>query len=545
MNFRIDLIWFGDTAAPAAWSLGEVVRLDATPAAVHALVENRLRSSTSDAWLFWDGSLGLPEAKKLESLLAMPGDVWHAGLRLGMAGQPALIDAVASTWMLSCDPDPNIEATSWRLSLRACLIRTGVLRQVGGVRPDFESLAGAALEFGHRLITRGVLIRHLPSLISSPLASTPFTPIPFADELRFVYYRFGKFWTRFALLRAVLEGRVSLAQACKQFRAICRQPKPTEPPPYQHAEPIPTEDFFQARVTVLIPTVDRYPYLRTLLEQLRQQTVPPCQIIVVDQSAAARRDTSLPKDFADLPLQVLYQDQPGQCASRNAGLQLAEGDFVLFLDDDDEVKPQLIEAHLRNLHRFGADVSAGVADEVGAGPLPENFKFIRASDVFPTNNSLIRKSILRRSGLFDLAYNRGQRADGDLGMRLYLSGALMILNSEISVLHHHAPSGGLRLHKARVITYASSRARLNHRQLVSATEIYMAYRYFTRQQLKEMLWHAVLGTFSIRGGKVRKLLKCAISLVCLPHSLWQLRQRHAAAEMMLREFPKIPQLANG
>lgn len=544
MNSRIDLICFGDSVPLAAWSLGEVVRCEATPAAIHELTESQLRSTGSDAWLFWDAALGTPDEKKIAALLANPGDVWHAGLRLGMGGQPPLIDAVASTWMLSCDPDPNIEATSWRLSLRACLIRTEVLRQMGGVRSDFQSLAGASLELGHRLISRGVLIRHLPSLVSNA-APPPPTPIPFEDELRFVYFRFGKFWSRFALLRAVLEGRVSLAEAFGQFRAICGQPKPVEPPPYQHVETIPADDFSKARVTVLIPTVDRYPYLRTLLDQLRQQTVMPCQIIVVDQTAAARRDTSLPKEFTDLPLQVLYQDQPGQCASRNAGLQIANGDYVLFLDDDDEVKPQLIDAHLRNLHRFGADVSAGVADEVGAGPLPDNFKFIRASDVFPTNNSLIRKSILRRSGLFDLAYNRGQRADGDLGMRLYLSGALMILNSEISVLHHHAPSGGLRLHKARVITYASSRAKLNHRQLVSATEIYMAYRYFTRQQLKEMLWHAVLGTFSIRGGKVRKLLKCLISFVCLPHSLWQLRQRHAVAETMLREFPKIPQLANG
>ena len=80
--------------------------------------------------------------------------------------------------------------------------------------------------------------------------------------------------------------------------------------------------------------------------------------------------------------------------------------------------------------------------------LPDAFTLRRASDVFPTNNTMLRKSALRLSGLFDLAYEHGPRADGDLGMRLYLSGARMLLDPEIRVLHHHAPSGGLRTHKA-------------------------------------------------------------------------------------------------
>ncbi|MEJ7712205.1 MAG: hypothetical protein WKF84_20670 [Pyrinomonadaceae bacterium] len=61
--------------------------------------------------------------------------------------------------------------------------------------------------------------------------------------------------------------------------------------------------------------------------------------------------------------------------------------------------------------------------------MPEAFTYLRASDT-PTNNTLIRKDVLSKSGLFDLAYDRGQRADGDLGMRIYLSGAVMILRSE-------------------------------------------------------------------------------------------------------------------
>src|SRR5690606_15510243 len=103
---------------------------------------------------------------------------------------------------------------------------------------------------------------------------------------------------------------------------------------------------------------------------LRAQTVPPHEVVVVDQTPREERDLSYRETFADLPLTVIEQDEPGQCVSRNAGLQTSTGDFVLFIDDDDEIEPDLIERHLHNLERFGCEVSSGVADEAGAGPLP-------------------------------------------------------------------------------------------------------------------------------------------------------------------------------
>jgi glycosyltransferase involved in cell wall biosynthesis len=293
---------------------------------------------------------------------------------------------------------------------------------------------------------------------------------------------------------------------------------------------------------VLIPTLDRYSYLRTLLAQLRQQTIKPLEIVIVDQTARERRDHKLAIDFADLPLEIIYRDQTGQCSSRNEGLRRVRGDYVLFIDDDDEVPPTLIADHLLSLARFRADVSSGVAEEVGAATERPSSIVPRLSDVFPTNNTLVRREVLEKSGLFDLAYERGQRADGDLGMRVYLSGALMILDPQISVLHHHAPSGGLRAHKARVITYASSRQRLGHRQLPSATEIYLARRYFTTRQVREMIWLGILGTFSIHGSAAKKMLKIVAGLIYLPHTIWRVKQHCRQAERMLQQFPKIPGL---
>jgi glycosyltransferase involved in cell wall biosynthesis len=459
-----------------------------------------------------------------------------------MGGLPGLIDFVDPTWMLNRDPPGEIEATSWRLSLRCCIIRTAVLQQLGTVHPEFETLAGASLDMGHRYARRGALPRHLPWLLPAG-KSCQAAAIPFVDELRFVYYQFGSFWMRWALMRAFLSGYVPLRTAVKAWKNISHSHRPKLPEPFDHGSSFATAAAASARVSVLIPTLERYPYLRTLLHQMRTQTIRPHEIIVVDQTSAEDRDGDLPKDFNDLPLKFIYLYQKGQCLSRNAGLNLVQGDFVLCIDDDDEVPPNLIESHLVNLNRFHVDVSCGVANEVKSGPLPWDFTFIRASDVFPTNITLIKLRVLERSGLFDLAYNKLARADGDLGTRIYLSGALMVLNPEISVLHHHAPAGGLRVHKARVITYASSRRSLSQRHLPSKSEIYLAKRYFTGRQVREDLWLRAFGTFSLQGSRLRQGVKFIMGAVLLPHTWSTIKRREREAEQMLQEYPQIPTLS--
>lgn len=543
MKPKIDLILLGPRDGNIQWSLGEIRITEPTPCAVAKMVREFVYGSEANAWLFWDPDLGSPDAGLVEQALALPGDLWHAGLLLGMGKQPDLLNCASPTWMLNRDPDLDIVGTSWRLSLRACLVRTEVLRQIGGPRPGFEGLEAASLEMGHRCVTRGVLPRHVPWLLPSPPSTIPKVQLSRADELRFMHYRFGRFWSHWALLRAVWTGRIGLATAARTRKRVYSEAAPAEPLPYVRVNGISATKPAFGPVTVLIPTVDRYPYLRVLLNQFREHTIRPLEIIIVDQTAAERRDTTLAQDFKDLPLHVIYLDKAGQCSSRNTGLGIARGDFILLIDDDDEIPANLIESHLENLQRFNADVSCGVANEVGAGALPENFTLIRHADVFPANNSLIRREVLEGSGLFDLAYEKGARADHDLGMRIYLSGALMVLNPEITVLHHHAPQGGLRTHKARVITYARSRNSILIRQLPPPTEIYLARRFFSEEQVREMLWQHVVGTFSIRGGIGRKLLKVIAGFVFLPSTLWQVSKKYKIATDMLSRYPSIPRMS--
>lgn len=541
---RVDLLWIGSSEiSPPAWKLGLVFPVAARPEQLAAAVASR--EPGADAYLFWDAALGAPEEASVRAVMDIPGDVWHGGLSLGMGGLPSSIDFVDPVWRFNRDPEPDIIATSWRLSLRACLARAAVLNRLGGPDPHFQTLAGAALELGHRWIRRGALLRHVAGLLPGGARDEAAPALPLDDEIRFLRLRYGRVWTGWACWRRWRRG----ASARESIRAFRRPVAPgvAMPAGYLH-EPVagetePDTSGEWPTVSVLIPTLDRYPHLFNLLAQLREQTARPLEIIVVDQTEKAGRDPDWPERFADLPLRVIVRDVAGQCTSRNAGLDRVRGETVLFLDDDDEVAPDLIARHLAFLARFDADASCGVAVEAGAGPLPPDFTLIRDSDVFPTNNSLLRVNTLVRSGLFDLAYERGERADHDLGMRLYLSGATLILNPLASVVHLHAPRGGLRQHKARVITRSSSRASLWHRQFLAPTEAYLMARYFNASQAREAMLIRTVGTLRGSGSTARRLLRAGSMLVMLPGTWRQNNDRLAAGRALSGDFPIIPDYA--
>lgn len=537
----IDLIWLSDAAPPPAWTLGQVLTARLEPREIASLVQTALPRSTADAWLFWDAALGIPNPEIMLKAYHRPGDAWHCGLRMGLAGLPGALDFVNPTWMLHCDPHPTLEATAWRLSLRCCLVRTAVLRALGAPHPAYQSIAAASLELGLRWIQSGAITRHLPWLLPETYQQ-PAVHLSLEDEIRVIYHRKGRRWAFWALLRTALTGCAPLPTVFNVLRKVVPMPPSSPVSVYIHENHAAAAAIATPRVTILIPTIDRYPYLRALLGQLRGQTIPPLEIIVIDQTASHHRDTALEQDFADLPLRLFHLDTPGQCISRNMGLSQACGDYILFLDDDVEAPSDLIENHLRTFVQFNCDSSSGVALVPPALTLDQDFQRTRTSDVFPTNNSMLTRAALAKAGLFDMQFDRGARADHDLGTRVYLSGGVMLLNHQIAIIHHHAPAGGLRTHRARAVTRASSRSSLRHRHIPSPTEIYLALRYFTARQVREMLLQRVIGTLFGDGSRLRKAAKALVSFLLLPDTLLKTRANFRKAQQMLRQGPAIPSL---
>lgn len=524
------------------WKLGVVTQIEDDIKSLSVTISERITNSTAPHILFWDAKIPLPSDDLIQKLSKSVVDVHHAGLLLGTAGAPGVINYVHPTWMLNLDPDPKIEATSWRFSFRAALVRTDVFVQLGLPDIQYSSIDSGGIDIGYKWITRGVFMRHTPALLPEYRTGRKIQ-LPLADEINFIKKYFSAQWVSWVMFRLLLREPALAAK----YLWSCRNKNSTEQfegnYKFFHREEKPDRPLKNDyKVSVILATINRYDYLRVVLKQLTTQTVAPFEVIVIDQTPLTDRITQEEVCPSGLPTTWIVLDVIGQCSARNAGIFASQGDYLLFLDDDVEIEPDLIERHLRNLNISDASVSNGVANEVGIERLPYNFTYKKVSDVFPTNNTLISKKVLLKSGLFDLAYNGGEVEDADLGTRIYLVGERMVLDPSTSLLHYHAPQGGLRVNKARVNTHASSRQKVFIRVLPSVSNIYLARRYFSKKQVREYLILQLIGTFIVHGNISRKMMKVIYSLFLLPATIWQIRKRFLVVSERLKTYPEIPDL---
>lgn len=508
---------------------GDLARLAPRPGAVAVVV--------------WDADLPLPAPELLHRLLQGPCHVWHAGLLLGQVGEPDAWNLCHGRSMFSHDVDPGIESTSWKLSLRAAVIRNEVFEELGGLDPAFDTAAGAALDAGLRWIHHGAIMRHVPELLPGGAGAAAGPPPTAADGVRIVRRHLGSRWALWAIVRGAWKRSVRVDRVPALLRTL-REPHLPAPsvtglpiPPAAAAAPTDPA----ARVTVLVPTVGRYDFLEKLLVQLDGQTRRPDEVVVVDQNPEAeRRDLSVVAP--DLPLRVLHLLPPGQCTARNLGLQASTGTHILFLDDDDEIPEDLVELHLRTLAPPEVSVSCGRIDDRESGPAPASERFRKASGILPTNNAMIRRSILEVTGGFDPTYDRGARADHDLGMRSYIAGNLHVHDPAPCVFHHHAPQGGLRTHGARVRTRGNSRSTLTERHLRTPTDIYLGLRYYSEERVRDDLALSAFAMLSGGGSKPRQAVRVVIQLVLLPDTWRRCKQALREGQQLYRERPPLPQI---
>lgn len=95
------------------------------------------------------------------------------------------------------------------------------------------------------------------------------------------------------------------------------------------------------RATVVVPTYNSARFLPDAIESVLDQTLAPCEVIVVDDGSQDNTPAVLARYSRWIT--AIRQENRGVSASRNLGLDLAHGDWVAFLDADDIWLPAKLE----------------------------------------------------------------------------------------------------------------------------------------------------------------------------------------------------------
>jgi glycosyltransferase involved in cell wall biosynthesis len=211
-------------------------------------------------------------------------------------------------------------------------------------------------------------------------------------------------------------------------------------------------------ISVIIPAYNGAATIANAIESILRQTRLPDEIIVSDDcSTDATGETT--RRFGERLHYVRRPQNGGLSANRNTGVRASHGDWLLFLDQDDELLPHALESLARTAETTGAGVAYGfvllrgnqpeharlhgLPWAVGDPPVPCRANFWWTA-VTTTGCALFRRSLIDEVGDFDETI--WQAEDCEFWLRCGVT--CRFAHSDTVVLKKHETVGSLGSHAA-------------------------------------------------------------------------------------------------
>ena len=183
------------------------------------------------------------------------------------------------------------------------------------------------------------------------------------------------------------------------------------------------------QVSVIIPTHNRAETVRAAITSVLSQSFQDFEIIVVDD-ASVDHTASVVQGFDDPRIRYLRNAaNKGEGGSRNKGLLNAQGDFIAFLDDDDEWLPEKLKLQVDLLERSSSNVGGvytgffkidKISGRQWARVCPTKrgniLNDILSENWIASSTLLLRKECFEKAGLFEEGMTFG--ADYDMWLRV-------------------------------------------------------------------------------------------------------------------------------
>lgn len=152
----------------------------------------------------------------------------------------------------------------------------------------------------------------------------------------------------------------------------------------------------QPLVSVIVPVYNVEKYLPCCLDSIIGQSYPNLEIILInDGSTDGSWEVCRQYADNDLRIRIFTQENQGQSAARNVGLDNAEGQYIVFVDSDDYISCRFVELLLDGLIKndvlicqCGCCIVNDEGEGMDIGSLPGNrgyfYKKMSRNDVFDT-----------------------------------------------------------------------------------------------------------------------------------------------------------------
>ena len=113
-------------------------------------------------------------------------------------------------------------------------------------------------------------------------------------------------------------------------------------------------------ISIIVPIYNIEKFLPCCIDSILAQTFTEWELILVDDGS---KDTcgSICDEYAtkDGRIRVIHKPNGGLASARNSGLAMASGEWVMHLDGDDWIEPEMLELLLRKGEETGADIVMG------------------------------------------------------------------------------------------------------------------------------------------------------------------------------------------
>jgi len=162
------------------------------------------------------------------------------------------------------------------------------------------------------------------------------------------------------------------------------------------------------KVTAIIPTFNRASYLLEAIKSVEDQTQKVDEIIIIDDGS----NDNTKELVSSLHVRYIYQENRGVSSARNLGIELANNDWIAFLDSDDTWKPNKIEIQTK-FHKENPNLFASFSNEIwirGDKEIPlkkhqqkEEPTFLNSlrNCKIGTSTFFANKTLLKQVGVFD------------------------------------------------------------------------------------------------------------------------------------------------